>query len=666
MAPMTTECFRGCCTSPAGGPPLDVRLSDVALDPTSSGDASGAAATPATTTTSSGFVRTGTYKGARVAVKMPTLRTTDDLDRFHKELAVHLSFDHPNLMPIVGAVAHPPKYAFVMPLARASLSDVVHRGVEGPRSMQEIVSLAMDIACGVEALHGSGYVHRDLKPANVVLAADDGRAQVIDFQLTETVNMLQRSYDEPEMRVTRGKPTGGFHKRLMVGTLEYMAPEVLSKLGHSTAADVYAFGILLNECLTRIFPFSDCHKERPGCHTVLEMGYGHQELKAAVVGEHLRPTLCANAPPPLNDLVQACWCADPTDRPTIAEVRRALGSILVSHALDAIGSSPASIEATPATTDPRNRKAGGAVAGAVAPAGEVTATLPSRFGAGPSLELRVGEFQTIGGRETQEDRIVSLHPFLGREDAYLLAVFDGHRGGEASAFCATHLEAAVADCCVGDEGPSMERVLERAMVRLDADFRAAHPDSLAGTTACVAVLCGSTLCVANCGDSRCVVGDAGGVVQLTRDHTTRDEGERCRVAAASAGSGDGGGGGALSFKFDTWRIGKAGLEVTRSIGDADVKGLGVCATPEVAEADVRGRAFLVLGTDGLWDHVGNEEVLRMIQDTVKQPSMSAQRLGLEAITRGSKDNISIVLCFLSPLASHETVYKNGALDFSHM
>ena len=112
--------------------------------------------------------------------------------------------------------------------------------------------------------------------------------------------------------------------------------------------------------------------------------------------------------------------------------------------------------------------------------------------------------------ETQEDRIVSLHPFLGREDAYLLAVFDGHRGGEASAFCATHLEAAVADCCVGEEGPSMERVLERAMVRLDADFRAAHPDSLAGTTACVAVLCGSTLYVANCGDSRAILGlDAG-------------------------------------------------------------------------------------------------------------------------------------------------------------
>ena len=80
------------------------------------------------------------------------------------------------------------------------------------------------------------------------------------------------------------KPTGGFHKKLLVGTLEYMAPEILTKTSHTRKSDVYSLSILLNECVTGTFPFSDCHKERPGCHTVLELGYGHQELKAAVAG----------------------------------------------------------------------------------------------------------------------------------------------------------------------------------------------------------------------------------------------------------------------------------------------------------------------------------------------------------------------------------------------
>lgn len=86
----------------------------------------------------------------------------------------------------------------------------------------------------------------------------------------------------------RGKPSGGFHKQLLAGTLEYMAPEVLQKRPSSRAADVFAFAIVLNEIATGVVPYSDCTKDNPGCHTVLEMGYGRQELAAAVCGTLLR------------------------------------------------------------------------------------------------------------------------------------------------------------------------------------------------------------------------------------------------------------------------------------------------------------------------------------------------------------------------------------------
>lgn len=59
-----------------------------------------------------------------------------------------------------------------------------------------------------------------------------------------------------------------------MGTLEYMAPEVLLKDGWSVGSDVYAFGVILNELATGTYPFSDCTKDNPEIHTVLEMGYG--------------------------------------------------------------------------------------------------------------------------------------------------------------------------------------------------------------------------------------------------------------------------------------------------------------------------------------------------------------------------------------------------------
>ena len=74
--------------------------------------------------------------------------------------------------------------------------------------------------------------------------------------------------------ITKGKPSGGFNKRNMMGTLEYMAPETLQKQLPSQKSDVWALAVMLNEVATGTFPYSDCTQENPAAHTVLEMGYG--------------------------------------------------------------------------------------------------------------------------------------------------------------------------------------------------------------------------------------------------------------------------------------------------------------------------------------------------------------------------------------------------------
>lgn len=146
------------------------------------------------------------------------------------------------------------------------------------------------------------------------------------------------------------QPSGGHSRRHIVGTLEYLPPEVLR--GHSKAtkaADVYAWAVTANALSTRVLPpFADCDRPSPACHTVLEFGYGRQELVAAVAGEGLRPRLAQRGLPPSSSaaaaasrfssspsnlplvpppprflsLIERCWHADPRERPSAAEVAR--------------------------------------------------------------------------------------------------------------------------------------------------------------------------------------------------------------------------------------------------------------------------------------------------------------------------------------------------------
>ena len=88
------------------------------------------------------------------------------------------------------------------------------------------------------------------------------------------------------------------------------------------------------------------------------------------------------------------------------------------------------------------------------------------------------------------------------------------------------------------------------------------------------------------------------------------------------------------------------LAVSRSFGDADIK--GVVAEPHVTLVSVEeGKEhFVISATDGLWDVMGNEEAVRLAAEVVNDEGgfqVAAERLTLEAWVRGSTDNIAVLV-----------------------
>ena len=160
-------------------------------------------------------------------------------------------------------------YLLVMPYIPHNMYTRIHHDGWRP-DWPAVLQLAKRLAEGVAAIHAAGILHRDIKPGNILLD-DDNRPYICDFGIAIPIADLQT---DDAGGSKGGKPSGGFHKRNMVGTLEYMSPETLQKQTPTDKSDVWALAVTLNELATGIFPYSDCTQENPAAHTVLEMGYG--------------------------------------------------------------------------------------------------------------------------------------------------------------------------------------------------------------------------------------------------------------------------------------------------------------------------------------------------------------------------------------------------------
>ncbi|XP_057421455.1 uncharacterized protein LOC130715380 isoform X2 [Lotus japonicus] len=255
-----------------------------------------------------GTVYHGKWRGTDVAIKRITDRCFAGKpseqermrDDFWNEAIKLADLHHPNVVAFYGVVLDGPggSVATVTEyMANGSLRNALQKSERNLDKRKRLI-IAMDVAFGMEYLHGKNIVHFDLKSDNLLVNLRDPHRPICK------VGDLGLSKVKCQTLISGG----------VRGTLPWMAPELLNGSSSlvSEKVDVFSFGIVLWELLTGEEPYADLH-------------YG--AIIGGIVSNTLRPLVPESCDSEWRSLMERCWSSEPSERPGFPEIVNELRSM---------------------------------------------------------------------------------------------------------------------------------------------------------------------------------------------------------------------------------------------------------------------------------------------------------------------------------------------------
>ena len=263
----------------------------------------------------SSIVYRGDFRGTEVAVKK--IRFYDykkeNLKEFKREVSSLIMLSHPNLVLFMGAIAEPDNICIVTEFcAGGTLFDLLHRNKDLVVMWDLRLKILLEIAVGMNFLHTNipPVIHRDLKSLNILLTekiekrTDVSKIKISDFGLSKIIKQLGDSKE---------KMTG------QLGTCHWMAPEVIENKDYSIKADVYSYGIIIWEICARKTPYGDMTQQQIWFYVCVKKGRPDKNL------------IPPHTPKSLITLMEKCWDAEPSNRPSFADIITQLRTMIEQY-----------------------------------------------------------------------------------------------------------------------------------------------------------------------------------------------------------------------------------------------------------------------------------------------------------------------------------------------
>uniref|UniRef100_A0A7N5ZUA4 Mitogen-activated protein kinase kinase kinase 7 n=1 Tax=Anabas testudineus TaxID=64144 RepID=A0A7N5ZUA4_ANATE len=241
-----------------------------------------------------GVVFKAVWKGKDVAIK--TIESENERNAFLVELRQLSRVNHPNIVKLYGSCDNP--VCLVMEYAECgSLYNLLHSAdPQAHYTASHAMSWCLQCAQGVAYLHAmkpKALIHRDLKPPNLLLVARGTVLKICDFGTACDIQTC----------MTNNK-----------GSAAWMAPEVFEGSNYSEKCDVFSWGIILWEVITRKKPFD-------------EIG-GSAFCIMWAVHRGTRPPLIRDLPEPIETLMTRCWDKKPSQRPSMEQVKNTMSDLM--------------------------------------------------------------------------------------------------------------------------------------------------------------------------------------------------------------------------------------------------------------------------------------------------------------------------------------------------